>query len=162
MSRSRWLVPLAVIALFIGGAVYFGYAQYLQGQREVALNAARGGDFDWAEPQLKACLARAPTDVDVLRALAKGYLNLARRGEAEECLTRWLDQTPNDAEALQLRLDLYRDLARYDAAIADLDRLIALDPENPALPRRKPGLLFSAGQFAEADSASANWPALNS
>src|SRR6266702_5518793 len=136
MSRSRWLVPLVVIALFIGGAGYLGHGLYVQGKRESALNAAREGDFAAAEPQLKACLARAPSDADLLRALAKGYLSLERRGEADEYLSRWLDQAANDAEALQLRLDLYRDLARYDAALADLDRLIVLDPDNPALPRR--------------------------
>jgi predicted Zn-dependent protease len=153
MSRSHWLVPLVVIVLFIGGAVYFGYGQYVHGQRESVLDAARDGDFDRAEPQLKAILARAPTDVEVLGALSKGYLSLGRKGEAEECLTRWLDQTPTATEALELRLALFRDLARFDAALADLDRLIALDPESPALRRRRPGLLFSGGQFAEADRA---------
>jgi tetratricopeptide (TPR) repeat protein len=153
MSRSRRLVILVLIALFLGGAVCLGYVQYIQGQRESALDAAREGDFAWAEPRLKVSLARAPSDVEVLQALARGYLSQGRKGEAEECLTRWLDQAPTVAEALTLRLALYRDLARYDAALADLDRLVALDPENPALRRSRPGLLFSAGRFAEADHA---------
>lgn len=153
MSRTRWLLPLTLLALFLGGAVYFGYGQYVQGQRDSALNAAREGDFDGAEPRLKASLARVPADVEVLQALATGYLSLGRKGEAEAFLTRWLDQAPTETAALELRLALFRDLARYDAALADLDRLIALDPENPALRRRRPGLLFNAGRFAEADQA---------
>jgi tetratricopeptide (TPR) repeat protein len=150
LSRTRWL-SLVLLAILLGGAVYLGYALYLQGQRENALKAAREGDFAEAEPRLKACLARVPTDAEVLRALARGYLSQGRKGEAEECLNAWLDQAPTETEALQLRLA--RDLARYDAALGDLEQLISRDPDNPSLRRRRPGLLFSAGRFAEADHA---------
>lgn len=151
MSRFRLFIGAALGLAAMVVAFFVWRAASLNALREKALKLADKGEFLEAEPALKASLTRDPYDVDILRALAKGYLANARRDEADECLTKWLATAPDDPEALLSRIDLYRDLGQFDKAILDSDRLLEVDAGNTAWRRKRLGLLFLTGRFTEAE-----------
>jgi tetratricopeptide (TPR) repeat protein len=145
------LIGLAAALVILVAAFFIWRAGLAQEAKKKALEQAERGDFWDAEPALKECLAREPADVELLRVLAKGYLKSDRKAEAEECLTRWLAQTPREPEALLLRLDLYRKLGQVDKAVLDAERLIEIDAANPAWRDKRLTVLYEASRFAEAE-----------
>jgi tetratricopeptide (TPR) repeat protein len=151
MGRSRLFigVSLALVALVAGFVLW--RAGLAQERMKKALELAKQGDFWEAEPILKETLVRDPRNVDVLQALAKGYLKNGRKGEADEFLMRWLAQAPREPEALLLRLELYRDLGQFDKALLDIDRLLEIDAQNIAWRRKRVAVLYSAGRFADSE-----------
>jgi tetratricopeptide (TPR) repeat protein len=151
MSRTRLGIGAAAATLVVVAAFFIWHAGLAQEAKKKALEQAQQGDFWDAEPALKACLAREPSDVELLRVLAKGYLKSDRKAEAEECLTRWLAQTPREPDALLLRLDLHRKLGQVDKAVLDADRLVEIDPANPAWRDKRLTVLYEASRFAEAE-----------
>jgi tetratricopeptide (TPR) repeat protein len=152
MGRSRLFigVSLALVAIVAGFVLW--RAGLVQERTKKALELAKQGDFWEAEPILKETLVRDPRHVDVLQALAKGYLKNGRKGEADECLTRWLTQAPREPEALLLRQELYRDLGQFDKALADIDRLLEIEAQNIAWRRKRVAVLYSAGRFSDAET----------
>jgi predicted Zn-dependent protease len=147
---SRLLVLLCIVAMLAVPGI-FAWQQWLEDQRTSALARARAGKFADAEPQLLRHAARDPQDVDVLKALAQGYLAAQKKLPAEDYLTRWLAARPDDAAALRLRLQLYRDQRRLELALADTQRLLELEPNNLDLLRQLAGRYFETGRFAEAE-----------
>lgn len=147
----RRLLFLTLILLALGCLGWAWSMAASQARRRSALDLYQAGKFLKAEPRLRAYLVGHPGDADVLRALAKGYAAHGTKGETEGILTQWVEYAPHDTEPLQLRMELNRELGQTDKAVQDLDRLIALEPRNPAWQRKRPGFLFSAGRFEEAE-----------
>jgi tetratricopeptide (TPR) repeat protein len=152
MTRNRVIIGASLVLVAMAVAYFVWQSVAANSLKQEGLKLARIGDFARAEPILKAALVRAPSDEDVLRALAKGYLDAGRKDLAEEFLTRCLEAAPRDLEALRLRLDLYRELGRFDQANGDADRLIEIEPDNVVWRRKRVAVLYSAGRFADAQN----------
>lgn len=155
MSRRLALI-LAVVASLSAASVLVWRAAVAH-ERKTALELAKRGNFQDAEPALRNALAASPHDVEVLRVLANGYVKHQRKAEADDCLTRWLAVAPREPEALQLRVQLYRELGQFDKALIDVDRLLESDPQSLALGRKRIAVLFGASRFAEAEEACQRW-----
>jgi tetratricopeptide (TPR) repeat protein len=152
MRLRYWLALLCVLLLALA-VVSLLRDQWAQEERTAALALARAGKFRDAEGALRSCAAHAPHDVEVVQALARGYLSEQKRTEAEDYLTRWLAERPRDTAALRLRLKLYRDERRHDLALADMEQLVALEPRDLSLRRQLAGRCFEACRFPEAEQA---------
>jgi predicted Zn-dependent protease len=145
----RWV--LVVVLLGAASAGTAGWLATRDHGRAGALRDARAGRFTEAEPVLRDALARRPDDVDVLDALARGYLAADRPLDAEPCLSELLHLQPNNAEYVRLRWNLYRKLKRWEPAYADVRRLLELDPADEDVRRKAMGEAFSTGHFAESE-----------
>jgi tetratricopeptide (TPR) repeat protein len=89
------------------------------------------GDLAAAEGMLAARLAEHPTDVAALRMMAEVATRLGRDAEAETLLARCLDRLPGFTLARHnYAVVLFRQ-NRFEAAMAELDILLAKDPRNP-------------------------------
>ena len=88
VKLRRWAVVLSIMALSaLGGSLAWRWVQ--DGERQEALRLAERGDFSNAEPLLKRVAERHPSDTQVARALALGYLSTDRLAEAETYFGRW-------------------------------------------------------------------------
>ena len=107
------------------------------------------GDFDAVESTLVDMVELYPDDAEIGATLVRWYLSRDRLKDAETFL-RQRAETGGSAE----KVDLVRFLQEFrdrDAAIAELDRLLAEDQENETLYRSlRAGLSFEAGQREEA------------
>lgn len=107
------------------------------------------GDFDAVESTLQEMIALYPQDAEIPLTLMRWYLSQDRVDDAEAFLR---ERASNGGSAE--RVDLVRfvnSLRGREAAIAELDRLIAEDEENAPLYRSiRAGFVFEAGQREEA------------
>jgi tetratricopeptide (TPR) repeat protein len=153
---------LAVLATGVA-AVGFLWRFYLARQeRAEGLRAAQTGRFSDAETLLRRALERNPDDLDVLTALAQGLLSTGQLVEAEPYLSRWCALGPDDAAPFRRRMDLRHRRARQapaaadrqrlmEAALADGQRALELDPFDNPLAQEVVWLLLQVGRFEEAD-----------
>lgn len=149
LRRRTWL--LAGVILFLVGAsvgVWWGYRVWERGR---VLQIAEAGDFERAGPLLERELARSPWNLDVIQALARGYLAREERSAALPVLDRWCALRPNDPEPFRLRLDAHQKEQRYEAAREDARQLAQLVPEDPKMPLMVASLSFSAGNLESAE-----------
>jgi tetratricopeptide (TPR) repeat protein len=113
--------------------------------------AARAGDLaafgTSVEDHIKAVEKDAPRTAEAyyLRSLMAGS-----GGEAVGLLDRALELDPGYPEALEARIDRLTSLYRYDAALADCDRLIAARPKSSAARRRRAYLDLVLNDFGRA------------
>ncbi|MCI0379067.1 MAG: tetratricopeptide repeat protein [Gemmataceae bacterium] len=147
-AKRLLLVALGLAAL---GAAFFVWRG--RQERLDALQLAETQQFDAAESILKKVHERDPNDVEVVTALAQGFLASGKNADAERMLARWIALRPNEVEPLKLRLKFLRVHERHAEAAADADRILALNPKDEEVRGRLPGLLFSAGRFEEAENA---------
>jgi tetratricopeptide (TPR) repeat protein len=84
---------------------------------------------------LRAAVATAPTDLAAALALATGYIDLGRRNSdprfiayAQATLLPWLERPHPPERALVLQAITLQYLHRFDAALALLERALALEP----------------------------------
>jgi tetratricopeptide (TPR) repeat protein len=96
-------------------------------RREAALIGA-GLDFRPSEPALRALLEAAPADLEVIQALAKGYVNQLRLADAERAYGQWLRMRPADLDALLGRGQARMRTGRWNEAIADFQALLQQAP----------------------------------
>lgn len=93
---------------------------------------ANDGQPELALAEYSALLARSPGNADVLLGRGIVYSRLERWDKAEADLTAAAREAPDYADVWSALADLYRWSARPQQAIAAYDRLIALQPEQPA------------------------------
>jgi tetratricopeptide (TPR) repeat protein len=99
------------------------------GRREYALLEV-DEDFRRAEPNLRRFLEDRPDDVEVLRALARGYARAGRWLDAERTYTQWLDHDPASVEALLERGQVLVQEGRADQAAADFRTILGQAPKH--------------------------------
>jgi tetratricopeptide (TPR) repeat protein len=94
--------------------------------------ALQKGEIKVAEPILRKRLATAQTDVAAIRMLAEVASRTGHDQEALQLLAAALDLAPGYHGARIARSGLLLRAARYEEAIAELDRVNIEDPDNPA------------------------------
>src|SRR6478672_8471955 len=150
MSRTRLL-----LGVFLGVVIIIGWVAWraadTHANREKALRLNEQASFSEAEPHLRIVFAHDPSDVEVVRAPAKGYFEVDRKGDADEFVSRWAALAPDSPEPLLLRIKLYRELGQLEKALLDSDRLLQMDPANVSWRSNRVNLLYSAGRPAEAE-----------
>src|SRR5262245_24429678 len=160
LAPSRWryarpvVLGLVVVAM-AGAGLYLWRQTRLREERIRALELARTGAFDQAEPLLRQALEAQPDDTEVVRALALGYL--ARDpSRAEELLDRWARLEPSRPAPFRHRRDYHSKRQTYEQALNDAERVLELDPDDSDALKVLGTLAASAhqaGQFAPAERA---------
>jgi tetratricopeptide (TPR) repeat protein len=105
--------------------------------------------FEAAEKDLTEYLARHPDDADALSLMARIAVRKGHPAEAVPLLERCLHAAPDfDAARLNYAGLLFQ-LNRYDAARAEINRLVARDPRNPLFRALKANILETIGEGEE-------------
>jgi tetratricopeptide (TPR) repeat protein len=100
-----------------------------------------------AEQTLRSVLKARPTDVAAIRMLAETGMRLGRYEDAENLLARCVELAPGFAAARHnYATVLYRHNKPVEA-LAELDRLLAADPDNPAYLNLKAAALGRIGEY---------------
>lgn len=103
-----------------------------------------------AEALLRAHLGKTPNDVAALRMLAELAARLDRTSDAEELLARCLQLAPSFHAARQhYALVLHRG-NKAERALAEIDSLLAVAPDNPGYNNLKAAILCRIGDYATA------------
>ncbi|MCC6926296.1 tetratricopeptide repeat-containing sulfotransferase family protein [Novosphingobium sp.] len=112
--------------------------------------AMNENDIPRAEMQLRAHLKEDPFDVPAIRMLAELAGRIGRYRDSETLLRRALELAPGfTAARANLALVLYRQ-NRPEEAIAQLDQVIAEEPENPGHANLQAAAKGRIGDFEEA------------
>jgi tetratricopeptide (TPR) repeat protein len=108
---------------------------------EMVVEHVPGGAVDPLEGEvlsLRERLDREPRDLQMAVRLARLHIDLSRRrsdprhlGYAQAALGPWWDETVPRPQVLLLRATILQSRHQFNAALADLDRLVAVDPTNP-------------------------------
>ncbi len=125
------------------------------------LQRLQAGEVDGAVADLKLLMQKDPANSAVAVAFSQALIQLNRREDALEVLDTAITTQPN-ASLYMLRGELRRLAGETDAARADMDKAIAMDPNNPsALLLRAEGRLREnnvAEAKADVDAAMALQP----
>lgn len=107
--------------------------------------------------ELRAQLARQPDNLALALRLARHYVERGRSsgdpryaGYAQAALAPWWLQPAPPPEVLLLRATLRQRLHQFDAALADLDAVLALQPRNAQARLTKATVLQVRGEYAGA------------
>lgn len=112
-----------------------------------AAMAMNGGDIPRAEFLLRSHLKDNPFEVAAIRMLAEVAGRIGRLRDSEKLLRRALELSPAfTAARANLALMLYRQ-HRPDEAIAELDRVLAEEPDNPGHANLKAAAFGRIGEF---------------
>jgi Tfp pilus assembly protein PilF len=113
----------------------------------LAAVAMNRNDIPQAEQLLKAHLYEAPTDVPAIRMLAEVAMRVGRDDDAKSLLERALELAPGFEPArYQLAVLLHR-RNEPAAALAEVERLLALDARNPGYRNLAAVILARVGQY---------------
>jgi tetratricopeptide (TPR) repeat protein len=131
------------------------YAQHIRHSvRDPELIAAAHALVEQRIPQaelaLRTRLKRAPTDVAAIRMLAEVAARLGRYEDAERLLARCLELAPDFHEARQHYAMVLHRANQPERALAEIERLLRLDPRNPNYRNLKAVLLCRVGDYAPA------------
>ena len=117
--------------------------------REAAL-ALAANRLDVAERLIKPWLKSHPTDVAAIRMLAELAARIGRLDDAENLLIRALELSPGFLPARQNMAMLHLRKNRFAEALAEVERLIAAEPENPSFLNLEGVVLARIGDYADA------------
>lgn len=146
----RLLVGVCVAGMAAAVVLFFTVSDRNPVERDAAIQLARDGRFEEAEPQLRKWIERNPSDVEVAEALARGS-SKAGSDHTEGDLNRWASLQPDHSEPLQARLDFYRKQKDYERAYQDAKALLDRSPRDANLRRTVMSLAFSAGRYLESE-----------
>src|SRR5262249_54520589 len=110
--RQGPFLLLAALALAAAAGFMLWSDYQARRERDEGLRAAHLGQFSGAERLLRRALAREPDNVDLIRALALGFLGAGDLAEAEPHVDHWCELRPDDAEPFRYRMDLRHRKAR--------------------------------------------------
>ena len=111
-----------------------------------AANALKSGEYANAERLLSAWLERRPEDAQALHLLGETALKLGRKERAEALLARCVAAAPGyQAGRFAYASTLYQ-MNRLDAAVVQLDTLLAADPRNVLFLDLKAAVLTAMGR----------------
>jgi predicted Zn-dependent protease len=165
--RALWwrlglLLSLLVLGFGAAAVPFLWQRHQARHDRAEALRAAQLGRFSDAEPLLLRALERNPDDLDLMKALVRGYLGTGELNEAGPLLDRWCTLRPDDSEPFKQRMDLRHRRARavriaadkqtlMEAALEDGQHVLDLDPLDDPVAGEVVWLLWQVGRFEEAD-----------
>jgi tetratricopeptide (TPR) repeat protein len=112
--------------------------------QEIASHIANNR-IEFAEKELAGYLERRPDDADAICLMARTQLRLGRRGVAASLLERCLVLAPDFTAARFNYAELLFRLKKFDAALEQLERLLAADGTNPLYRQLKANILESTG-----------------
>src|SRR5437660_1539511 len=107
-------------------------------------------DIPLAEMLLRAHLRQHPTDVAAIRMLAEVAARLGRYADAEGLLARCLELAPGFVEARAHYATVLNRQNRPTEALAQVDQLLAVEPDNPNHRNLKATVLVNVGEYAQA------------
>ena len=145
-------------ALQASGDVSGGHHAYLQHARLAATDPRvaeasamlRNGQEARGKAQLETFVARYPTDVTALVALAEAHARLSDPAGAETMLRRALSLAPQFGHARQSLTQLLLGLGRYEEALAEAEKFAADNPDAANPKRVLASVLGSVGEFDRA------------
>ncbi len=108
------------------------------------------GTIEIAEGDLTEHLERHPGDADAISLLAQAKDRLGRPREAASLLARCLELAPDFAAARLAYAKLLFRLNRFEAALREIERLLAADNVNPLLRLLKANVLATIGEDGQA------------
>ncbi len=119
-------------------------------QLVAAASALVENDLPTAETILRARLKARPTDVPAIRMFAELAGRIGRFGDAEKLLRRALELAPGfDAARHNLAVVLQRQ-SKPEAALAEVDTLMARDPLSPGYRILRAAILVRLGRYDDA------------
>ena len=104
-------------------------------------------DIPKAERLLKGHLLQAPTDVPAIRMLAEVAVRCARNTDAEKLLLRCLELAPGFAAARYNYAVLLHRQNQSSEALVEIERLLAVDPDNPSYRNLCAVILSRIGEY---------------
>jgi len=152
--RRAWLAGLAVAALAVSGALP-ATPHVPEHDEEVLATLPRGVGHSSVELR-----AQAAARLDVALPLAQFYISQARAtgdlrflGYAEALLARWREHTPPIPAARVLEATILQSRHSFAAALAELDRALAAQPDDPQAWLTRAAVLRVLGRYPEASEA---------
>ena len=134
------------------GAAYLDHVRH-SGSDPALLQVADAlvrGDIPQAEAALRERLKNAPTDVAAIRMLAEVAARLGEYADAEALLRRCLELAPDFDEARQNLVQVLHRANQTEAAMIEVDRLMAADPRNPGNRNLRAVMLSRLGDYPQA------------
>src|SRR2546427_71786 len=107
-------------------------------------------DIPLAEALLREHLREHPTDVAAIRMFAEVAARLGRYQDAENLLTRCLELAPGFVEARAHYATVLNRQNRPTEALAQVDQLLAVEPDNPNHRNLKATVLVNIGEYGQA------------
>ncbi len=151
-ARLRLWAAAAVGLGCLALGAWLGWDWYqARTEGDEALRLVEDHHFDEAEPKLRRLYARRPGDVEVVAALASGYLRARRFAEAETYLNAWCSLRPDVVEPYQRRFEFWLKQQRIEPAIADAEHLVRLKPDDTETRVALAQLLQTAGHYTRAE-----------
>jgi tetratricopeptide (TPR) repeat protein len=108
------------------------------------------GAFGKAEPLCRIVLKRDPLDVNAMRLLAEIGMEVGRLEDAEALLERALELAPDFRLARGSYANVLGRRGKFEAALAELDALLAADPAHPGYLILKANTLVRIGDHLSA------------
>jgi Tfp pilus assembly protein PilF len=161
---------LAYLLLAASCALPAGAAPYLptDGKLVVETLPRRTDANQLAVNRLRAQLSERPTDLALATDVAARYIALGRSetdprylGYAEAALAPWWRQPAPPAQVRLLRATLLQSTHRFDAAMADLDAVLAADPRNAQAWLTRATVQTVQGNYAAATASCARLSSLS-
>ncbi len=90
----------------------------------------KSGDVEGAIADLETVLLKDPTNQEFAGAAVQELVNLNRVDEAVDLITKMLATTPSEG-MYRMRAILYRSQQKFDEAMSDLNKAIAMQPKDP-------------------------------
>jgi tetratricopeptide (TPR) repeat protein len=100
-----------------------------------------------AEAELREHLKRHPTDVAAIRMLAEVAARIGRYADAEVLLTRCLELAPGFHAARHNYATVLHRMSKSEAALAQVDTLLAEEPRNPGYRNLRAAILGRLGEY---------------
>jgi Tfp pilus assembly protein PilF len=137
------------------------------GQQVIETLPRRGDATQQELRRLRSQLNAAPTDLALAATLAQRYIALGRSetdprylGYAQAALAPWWQQPAPPVQVRLLRATLLQSTHHFDAALADLDGVIAADPANAQAWLTRATVQTVRGNYSDATASCARLSAL--
>jgi tetratricopeptide (TPR) repeat protein len=108
------------------------------------------GRIGKAEALCREVLKKDPVDVSAIRMLASIAIKLGRYEDADKLLTRCLELAPDFHLARNDYANALSKRQQYKPALAELEKLLAVEPDNPNHLMLKASVLVNIGDFQPA------------
>ena len=151
MTRHKPATPPPDAGAFARAAAELDARRPVRGRalREIVSILAEG-DTERAARELDAYLAAHPGDADAMSLMARAQVRRGRREEALVLLARCLALAPDFALARFNHANLLFKLGKFQAALDELEHLLAGDAGNPLFRQMKADVLESVGESEQA------------